>query len=66
MVVGGLATLLDMQSATTWVTNTLVAMRGPSIISTYIKSEKFQALLFVQFASVVDRDTAVALLRSGS
>ena len=66
MVVGGLATLTDMQSATTWVTNTLVSMRGPSIISTYIKSEKFQGLLFVKFASVVDRDTAVALLRSGS
>ena len=41
-------------------------MRGPSIMSTYIKSEKFQGLLFVKFASVVDRDTAVALLRSGS
>ena len=66
MVVGGLATLTDMQSATTWVTNTLVSMRGPSIISTYIKPEKFQGLLFVKFASVVDRDTAVALLRSGS
>ncbi|CAE6920044.1 unnamed protein product [Symbiodinium sp. CCMP2592] len=66
MVVGGLAALQDVQSATTWVTNTLVSMRGPSIISTYVKLEKFQGLLFVKFASVVDRDTAVALLRSGS
>ncbi|OLP88679.1 hypothetical protein AK812_SmicGene29943 [Symbiodinium microadriaticum] len=66
MFVGGLAAFLDMQSATTWVTNTLESMRGPSIISTYIKSEKFQGLLFVKFASVVDCDTAATLLRSGS
>ena len=66
MFVGGLAAFLDMQSATTWVTNTLESMRGPSIISTYIKSEKFQGLLFVKFASVVDRDTAATLPRSGS
>ena len=54
MVLGGFAALLDMQSATTWVTNTLVSMQRPSIISTYIKSEKFQGLLFVNFASGVN------------
>ncbi|CAE7398490.1 unnamed protein product [Symbiodinium sp. CCMP2592] len=43
-----------------------VSPNTDNIISTYVKSEKFQGLLFVKFASVVDRDTAVALLRSGS
>ena len=32
MVLSGLAAVLDMQSATTWVTNTLVSMQRPSII----------------------------------
>ena len=66
MVVGGLASLADMPSATQWMVGTLQSMRGPSVAGTYTKTDSFQGLLFVKFHTVMERDTAVALIRSAS
>ena len=66
MVVGGLASLADMPSATQWMVETLQSMRGPSVAGTYTKTDSFQGLLFVKFHTVMERDTAVALIRSAS
>ncbi|CAE7326587.1 unnamed protein product [Symbiodinium sp. CCMP2592] len=64
MVIGGLDGLPALQNATTWLTTKLSALQGPSHIGTYMKSQTFQGLLFAKFRTSVDRDTAVALLRS--
>ena len=64
MVIGGLDALPSLQEATTWLTTKLSALQGPSHIGTYMKSQMFQGLLFAKFRNSVDRDTAVALLRS--
>ena len=64
MVVGGLDGLASIQDATTWLTNKLGTLRCPPHIGTYMKSQEFRGLIFAKFQSSIDRDTAVALLRS--
>ena len=64
MVIGRLDALPSLQDATRWLTSKLSAFQGPPHIGTYMKLQAFQGLLFAKFRSSVDRDTAVALLRS--
>ena len=56
--------LPSLHDATTWLTTKRNALQGPSHIGTYMKPQVFQWLLFAKFRTSVDRDTAVALLRS--
>ncbi|CAE7703564.1 unnamed protein product [Symbiodinium sp. CCMP2592] len=64
MVVGGLDSFSSVQDATKWLTQKLSSLSSPPHIGTYMKSQEFRGLLFAKFKSCVDRDTAVALLRS--
>ena len=64
MVVGGFASLQSLESSTTWLERKLEALKGPKHVGTYMKAQEFQGPLFAKFASTVDRDTAVAMLRS--
>ena len=64
MVVGGLEGLASIQNATTWLTNKLSTLHCPPHIGSYIKSQEFRGPIFAKFRSSIDRDTAVALLRS--
>ena len=64
MVVGGLQHLATLHAATQWLSDKLSALQGPMHQGTYIKSTTFNGLVFAKFASKLERDTAVALLRS--
>jgi hypothetical protein len=52
------------EEAVTWLTAKLASLSGPVPVHSYIKSGEFHGILFAQFRNALDRDTAVALLRS--
>ena len=66
MVVGGLLGLNSLKEATTWMTDILQKLNGPSGQEMYMKTpqKKKQGILFVKCRSSYDRDVATAAVRS--
>ena len=64
MVVGGLLGLNSLKEATTWMTDILQKLNGPSGQEMYMKTQKKQGILFVKFRSSYHRDVATAAVRS--
>ena len=63
MVVGGLLGLNSLKEATTWMTDILQKLNGPSGLEMCMKTKK-QGILLVKFRSSYDRDVATAAVRS--
>ena len=64
LVVGGLQGFDSLPMATEWLTLKMKELQGPMHTGTYIKSPRFQGLMFVKFRSGYERDLAVGILRS--
>ena len=64
MVVGGLLGLSSLKEATTWMTDMLAKLKGPTGQEMHIKTKEFQGIFFVKFKSTYESDVATAVMRS--